>query len=114
MADTCKTVRIVSTHPESQGPFVEINEEDFDKAVHTPYVDPLDHDGNGKKGGSRAEGDSFEGMTVPALKALAAERNVDLGDATKKADIIAALELAAEEAAKAEVVEPAAEAETGA
>ena len=37
MADTCKTVRIVSTHPESQGPFVEINEEDFDKSVHKLY-----------------------------------------------------------------------------
>jgi hypothetical protein len=34
MSDRCKTVRVVSTHPESQGPFVEINEEDFDKAVH--------------------------------------------------------------------------------
>ena len=35
-------------------------------------------------------------LTVDALKALAEERGVDLGDATKKADIIAAIELAAE------------------
>lgn len=32
-------------------------------------------------------------MKVADLRALAAERNVDLGDATKKADIIAAIEL---------------------
>jgi hypothetical protein len=36
-------------------------------------------------------------LTVDALKALAEERGVDLGDATKKADIIAAIELAAGE-----------------
>lgn len=30
--------------------------------------------------------------TVDELKALAAEREIDLGDATKKADIIAAIE----------------------
>lgn len=35
-------------------------------------------------------------LTVPQLKALAEERGVDLTDVTKKADIIAALELAAE------------------
>ena len=38
----------------------------------------------------------YEGMKVPALKALAAERRVDLTDVTLKADIIAALQLAAE------------------
>lgn len=36
-------------------------------------------------------------LNVEQLKALAAERGVDLGDATKRADIIAALELAAGE-----------------
>lgn len=35
-------------------------------------------------------------LTVEQLKALAAERKIDLGDATRKADIIAAIELAAE------------------
>lgn len=88
----------------------EILESSPDLYSATP-ADPLDHDFDGKKGGSKAEGGDFAGMTVPELKAFAAERNVDLGDATKKADIIAALELAAEEAAKADpaaevVVEP--------
>jgi hypothetical protein len=48
-----------------------------------------------------ADRDELAGKTVAELKALAAERGVDLGDSTKKADIIAALELAAEEAADA-------------
>ncbi len=38
----------------------------------------------------------YEGMKVPALKALAAARGVDLTDVTLKADIIAALQLADE------------------
>lgn len=35
-------------------------------------------------------------LTVEQLKSLATERSIDLGDATKKADIIAAIELAGE------------------
>lgn len=35
-------------------------------------------------------------LTVDQLKALAADRSIDLGDATTKADIIAAIELAGE------------------
>lgn len=35
-------------------------------------------------------------LTVEQLKALAAERKIDLGDATRKADIIAAIEQAGE------------------
>lgn len=42
------------------------------------------------------ETEDLSKLTVPQLLELAAERRVDLGDATKKADIIAALELAAE------------------
>ncbi len=41
----------------------------------------------------------LEDMTVDQLKALAAEKNIDLGDATKKADIVAAIQLAIEPAA---------------
>ncbi len=33
-------VRIKSTHKESQGDFVEVNEEDFDKATMELYVEP--------------------------------------------------------------------------
>lgn len=64
------------------------------------FVDPLDHDEDGKKGGSLPHsGEGYSAKTVAALRELASERNVDLGDATKKADIIAALELADEAAA---------------
>jgi hypothetical protein len=36
-------------HPDG---FAVINEADFDPAQHEVYRDPLDHDGDGKKGGS--------------------------------------------------------------
>jgi hypothetical protein len=56
-------------------------------------VDPLDHDGDGEKGGSAPSAEEgYKAMTVPELKALAEERAIDLGGATKKADIIAKLE----------------------
>ena len=35
---------------------------------------------------------SFEEMTVAELKAYAAANNIDLGEATKKADILAAIQ----------------------
>ena len=34
MTDTCPTVKVKSTHPESQGLFVEINASDFDPEKH--------------------------------------------------------------------------------
>lgn len=40
------------------------------------------------------EGRELGDMTVAKLKALAEEKNIDLGDATKKADIVAAIEAA--------------------
>lgn len=40
-------------------------------------------------------------LTVPELKALAEAETIDLGDAAKKADIIAAIELAREAKAQA-------------
>jgi hypothetical protein len=48
------------------------------------------------------EGDEDDGslssMKVDDLKALAEEEGIDLGDATRKADIVSAIELAREEA----------------
>lgn len=41
--------------------------------------------------GYAVEGDELAGMTVRELRALAAERGVDLGNATRKADIVNAL-----------------------
>lgn len=46
--------------------------------------------------GSTATKLDLAAMTVDALKALAAQNDIDLGDATKKADIIAAIQLAEE------------------
>jgi len=43
-----------------------------------------------------ADPNDLNSLKVAELKAIAEDRGVDLGDATKKADIIAALELAAE------------------
>ncbi len=60
--------------------FATNNHFEFDDGI-APLVDPED---------------GYEGMKVPALKALAAARGVDLTDVTLKADIIAALQLADE------------------
>jgi hypothetical protein len=60
---------------------------DQPKMAETP--DPLDHDGNGKKGGAV----DLDAMTVPQLVEHAKSRNIDLGDATRKDDIRAAIDL---------------------
>jgi hypothetical protein len=44
--------------------------------------------------------DGLAGMKVADLKALAESEGIDLGDASKKADIIAAIELSREAAAQ--------------
>lgn len=61
MSNTIPTVK-VQAWGKGQGEFVEINECDFDAKLHKPWADPLDHDANGKKGGSK-----------PAKKAKAEE-----------------------------------------
>lgn len=54
-----------------------------------------DHDGDGNTGGAApAQGDGLSALTVPKLRELADERGIDLGTATKKAEIIAAIEAA--------------------
>lgn len=65
--------------------------------VAEPFAGKGDHDDDGKTGGAAPavpEPDGLEALTVPKLKELAAARNIDLGDATKKADIIEAIEAA--------------------
>jgi hypothetical protein len=59
-----------------------INARDFDPAVHE---DPTTAKGSGTELGA---------LSVAQLKALAEEKGVDLGDAKKKDDIVAALEAA--------------------
>ncbi|ENQ7722901.1 TPA: hypothetical protein L4T14_001433 [Pseudomonas aeruginosa] len=44
-----------------------------------------------RSGSAPAEGADYDSMTVPQLKELAEAREIDLGDATKKVDIIAKL-----------------------
>lgn len=54
------------------------------------------------KGDDEDEADEgLNGNTVAELKAIAENEQIELGDVTKKADIIAAIELAREEKAKA-------------
>lgn len=73
-------------------------------------ADPLDHDADGIKGGVHPPvGDGYDGMTVAQLRELAAEREIDLGDAKKRDDIVAALQLADEMAATSAVEETTAE-----
>lgn len=68
--------------------------------------DPLDHDDDGKKGGSLpAETKSLSSMTKQELLEEAARRGVDVSEQDKKADILAAIEL--DEEAKAEQPEDA-------
>lgn len=38
---------------EGQGAFVYVNAADFDPDFHQRFADPLDHDGDGKRGGSK-------------------------------------------------------------
>lgn len=55
-----------------------------------------DHDGNGAVGGAApAQATGLAAMKVPELRAFAEDKSIDLGDATKKADIIAKIEAAA-------------------
>jgi hypothetical protein len=69
-----------------------------ERQKRVPAPDPLDHDSDGKKGGTAPSTETgLKSMTVAELKAHAEQNGIDLGDATKKADIIAAIELADED-----------------
>jgi hypothetical protein len=48
------------------------------------------------EGGETEDPKAVEDMTVAELKAYATENNIDLGDATKKDDILAAIQKAGE------------------
>lgn len=60
--------------------------------------DPLDHDKNGKKGGTATDAEPvanpLDAMTIAQLKTYAEEHQIDLGDATKKDEIRAAIDKA--------------------
>jgi hypothetical protein len=64
-------------------------------------IDPLDHDGNGKKGGAKKLDplpDNLDDMKRDELDALAEARGVDISEAKNKGDVIAALQLSVEPA----------------
>lgn len=91
----------------SQTRTLTIADDYVERAKSLPFLtikasDPLDHDGDEKKGGAHPPvGQGYDAMTVPQLKELAAAREIDLGDAKKRDDIVATLELADEAAAQA-------------
>lgn len=64
-----------------------------DRVSAKPFGGKGDHDGDGKAGGA-APAKGLEDLTVPKLKKLAEDEEIDLGEATKKPDIIAAIEAA--------------------
>ena len=69
---------------------VEISEAEEKSAKRTGWFSkaPLDHDGDGNDGGSV---DELDQKTVPQLKELAETETIDLGGATKRDDILAAI-----------------------
>lgn len=80
----------------------EVAEEVGDDVPVSKPGGPLDHDGNGKKGGAKQpdveqiEKLDLTTLTRAELDALAAKRGVDISEAKNKADVIAALDLAEE------------------
>ena len=62
MSDTCPVVRIKSAGPTG---WAHLDEHAFDPDRHELWVDPLDHDGDGKKGGSKPASDAPDGTPTP-------------------------------------------------
>lgn len=61
-------------------------------AVREEWAEVVEDDASPAAGDQK----TLDDMTVDELKAFAAEKEIDIGDATKKADIRAAIELALE------------------
>lgn len=75
---------------------LELPEDAFVARERKTSRDPLDHDSDGKKGGSlpKATGDDeWDNMTVVELRNHAEKNDIDLAGVTKKADIIEAIKL---------------------
>lgn len=75
-----KTIRIKSTHPASQGDFVEINETDYDPSKHELF--------------DKAPVSPFDKLTVAELKAALTEKGITFDDKAKKPELLALLEAA--------------------
>lgn len=69
------------------------------KTYAVKEIDALDHDQNGRKGGTKKLEplpDDLDVLTRVELDALAETRGVDITEAKNKGDVIAALQLSAE------------------
>lgn len=73
-----KTIRIKSTHPASQGDFVEINETDYDPSKHELF-DETPASPNSE-------------LTVAELKAALTEKGIAFDDKAKKPELLALLD----------------------
>lgn len=78
-------IKVKSTHPESQGPFVLLESEDFKEGEHELYeekpadpVKPASH-----------------GLNVEQLKTALGEKGIEIPDDAKKADLAKLLDDAA-------------------
>jgi len=85
---------VIWPHPNTPAWLVEIS----GTASVAPARDPLDHDGDGRKGGSlpksaRKPG-GFDAMSVKELVAFAAEHGIDITSARRKPEIVAVIEAA--------------------
>lgn len=68
------TMKIKSSHPESQGPFVVIDKENFNPDVHEEYVE----------GAEVAPAD----MNVAQIKAALAAKVIEIPDGAKKSELL--------------------------
>lgn len=73
-----ETIRIKSTHPASQGDFVEINKTDFDPEKHQLFDES-----------------PVKKMTIDEIRQALTEKGIAFEEKAKKADLLALLESAA-------------------
>lgn len=78
---------------------LELDESQFKAATRStaarpePFAGKGDHDGDGKTGGTADSPEvGLRGLTIPQLRTMADEQNIDLEGATRKDDIIAKIE----------------------
>jgi len=75
----------------------EVIEDDDILNVHADLLNPLDHDGNGEKGGSLPDAPvALSGKNKAQLLEIAADEGVEIEDGATNADIVSAIELARE------------------
>ena len=72
----------------AEGPISVRDDDEAQRLVDLELAEFADED---EEADDHSEGETLEDMSVPDLKKLAADEGVDLGTATKKADVIAAI-----------------------